>query len=818
MLKISLDDNWKFKLSVDTDTSIIPKEIIKSIIKWNFATVPGTVHTDLLDNKLIDDPFYSDNELHIGWICECDWVYEKEFNLPDDYTVSSPFRIVFEGIDTIAAIYLNGINLTNVDNMFRRYSYDVTDILKPDRNVLSIIFHSALRIGRELEKQYGKLPVALNSERVYLRKAQYSFGWDWGPSFPTIGIWKNVYLEQLSEADITQIRFTTIEADEHKAEVGIGISFSGNIDAVSQINIILENCDFRIVKEIIKPDKTEINCKIDLCDPKLWYPNGEGEQSLYILSAELISTDGSILDSKVRNVGIRKIELILEENGKPAFHFNVNGKAVFIKGVNWIPADSFLPRITPDKYSKLIEFAKEANMNMIRVWGGGIYESDYFYELCDKLGLLVWQDFMFACGSYPEHNEFIENIKVEIEENVLRLQHHACIAIWCGNNENEWIWYQNHKTSFKEMPGYKIYHEIIPSILKSLDADRPYWPSSPFGEGEDPNYQGNGNNHQWDIWSRWIDYDTVFNDGSLFVTEFGFQGPANISTLNKALPPKNRKTYDSIFEHHNKQFEGTERIFRFMAGHLPVGSSWEDFNYLGQLNQALALKTCVEHWRSRFPLTNGTIIWQINDCWPVSSWALVDSNLMPKIAYHIIKNTFSQSIAVFVKNDEGTEVKFLNQQSKYFIGKLALHLYNLQTGIELSAIIIELNSRPNFSKTVYQIPLMDKNSIIVSYLYDEKGNSIHKNIFYPDRWKHAPLASTIINQKIISKGDDLYLELKSRKPVLFADPYHPKLTFSDRGFFIMPKEKVLIKINGKGADKIKAGEIRVFTLNDYLNG
>lgn len=818
MVKIPLNDNWKFKLNTDSDISKIPKEIIKSLKKWNFAAVPGTVHTDLLNNKLIDDPFYSDNELRLGWISECDWIYEKEFNLPEDYTLSSPVRLVFEGIDTIAEIFLNEISLGKVENMFRRFSFDITSILKPTKNKLAIVFHSALRTGQELGKKYGRLDVALNSERVYLRKAQYSFGWDWGPSFPTSGIWKDVYLEQIPSAEITRIRFTTLAADEQKAEVEINISLSGNIDSVSKINVILENNDFRIVNEIIKPDKTEINYKVDLQNPQLWYPNGQGEQPFYKLRIELFAEDGLLLDSKDRNVGIRKISLMLEEEGKPTFRFIVNGKPIFITGVNWIPADSFLPRITDEKYFNLLKLAKDANMNMVRVWGGGIYESDYFYELCDKFGLLVWQDFMFACGSYPEQNEFIENVKVEIEENASRLQYHPCITIWCGNNENEWIWHQNQNTSYEEMPGYRIYHDIIPSIVKSLDAGRLYWPSSPFGEGDDPNYQGSGNNHQWDIWSRWIDYETVVNDKSLFVTEFGFQGPANISTLNKVIPSKNRKTYDRIFEHHNKQVEGTERIFRFMAGHLPVENGWEDFNYLGQLNQALALKTCVEHWRASYPRTNGTIIWQINDCWPVTSWSLVDSNLNPKIAYHTIKHTFSNCIVVFIKNDKGTEVKLLNQQSKPFNGKLVLKSYELLTGKELSVINIKLKSESNSSKAVYQLPLIDNNTAIVSYLYNEKVELIHKNIFYSDRWKHAHLSSARINLKIIRKEKDIYLELKSGKPVLFVDPYHPQLTFSDRGFFLMPKERELIKITGKSAGKVKADEIRVFTLNDYLNG
>ncbi|MCL4548694.1 MAG: hypothetical protein M1495_09010 [Bacteroidetes bacterium] len=817
MLKIPLDGNWKFKLNKSSNTTGIPSPILKHIRKWNDATIPGTVHTDLLNNKLIDDPFYSDNELKLGWIAESNWHYETKFNLPGNYEVSIPINLVFEGIDTVAEISLNGVKIADVNNMFRKYLFSVTDILKPKNNVLSVLLYSPLKAAKSLEDKYGKLPVALNSERVYLRKAQYSFGWDWGPSFPTSGIWKKVFLEQILPVGLNQITFNTIDADERRAEVEIGILLNGKIENVAQINVTLQHGDFKLVKEILKPEKHEISAKIILDNPKLWYPNGEGEQPLYNLRVELISNYGSILDFNERKVGIRIIELKLEDNGKPSFHFVVNGKRVFIKGANWIPADSFLPRVTKEKYSALLKLAQQANMNMIRVWGGGVYESDYFYELCDEMGLLIWQDFLFACGSYPEHQEFIENVKVEVEENVKRLRHHACIAIWCGNNENEWLWYQERKTSYETMPGYKIYHEVIPFLLNTLDPRRPYWHSTPFGKGEDPNFQGSGNNHQWDIWSRWIDYNTVVNDHSLFVTEFGFQGPANISTLNKAIPQKNRKTNDRIFEHHNKQIEGTERIFRFIAAHLPVRSGWEDFIYLGQLNQALALKTCIEHWRSNHPQTSGTIIWQINDCWPVTSWSLVDSSLTSKISYHAVKNVFSSSLIIFEKQGNSVGVKFINQQSNPFRGKLILRSYHLQTGKEVSAKIFELNSSPNSSELVCEIPVEDRSIIFASHLYNVDDEVIHKNIFYPHPWKHAPLPQVSVRKKIVMKGNDYYLGVSTAKPALFMDFYHPRLIFSERGFSLMPQEKVLIKMSGKDVNKVKTDEIKIFTLNDYLN-
>ena len=303
-------------------------------------------------------------------------------------------------------------------------------------------------------------------------------------------------------------------------------------------------------------------------------------------------------------------------------------------------------------------------MNIVRVWGGGFYENDIFYELCDELGLLVWQDFMFACALYPEQKAFLKNVKNEITQNVERLQHHPCIALWCGNNENEWIWTQGQKKSYKLMPGYKIYHELIPNVTKEIDPTRPYWPSSPFSFDKDPNSYTSGNRHEWGIWSMWKDYETVKDDQSLFVTEFGFQGPASKKTFEKYLSENNRNINNPVFEFHNKQIEGPERVIKFLSSHLPLKTEWDDFIYLAQLSQGFALKTCLEHWRQNWPVTNGSIIWQINDCWPVTSWAIIDSELNPKIAYHFVKNIFNQQIASIIKDNEDLKIQIVNNSSE----------------------------------------------------------------------------------------------------------------------------------------------------------
>jgi beta-mannosidase len=584
------------------------------------ATVPGCVHTDLLNAGLIPDPFFADNEVKLEWIHLNNWIYSTEFNLLPDFNPQEPIYLIFEGLDTLADISLNGKRVASTHNMFREYSFRVDHLLRGDSNQITIKFTSPVRGAQSLEKRHGKLAVSLNSERVYLRKAQYSFGWDWGPSFPTMGIWKPAYLMQRGSSRISSLQLFTSDLKRSYARVNLQLILDGKIRR-SQLFAELKDPQGKIIASGKSKAQKTVDFDWIIENPVLWWPNGEGEQNLHTLTVCLLDATGGETDCLEKRVGIRTIQLQTENKSKNIFRFLINNQPVYIKGSNWIPADSFLPRISPRKYRSLLQMAADAHMNMVRIWGGGIYEQDIFYDICDELGLLVWQDFMFACGSYPVLPEFLENVKAEVEQVVRRFQYHPCIALWCGNNENEWIWYHTQPGPLTNMYDYRIYHKLLPALVKKLDPGCPYWPSSPFGFDRDPNSPTSGNRHEWDIWSSWVDYEKVKSDHSLFVTEFGFQGPANFHTLEKVIPPDHRKTCDPLFDFHNKQIEGNERLFRFLSGHFPVHSNWWDFIYLTQLNQGMALKTCLEQWRFYSAVTSGSIIWQLNDCWPVISWS-----------------------------------------------------------------------------------------------------------------------------------------------------------------------------------------------------
>ena len=814
--KYLLHDNWKF--SIKKTEEKIPSEL-KNILnekRWLKATVPGTVQTDLLNHKLITDPFYSDNENKLQWIGKQNWTYKTTFDIPKDFDASKSFFLVMDGIDTTATILLNGSILGVVENMFCSYKIDITKNIFPKNNELQIIFTSPEIYAKQLEAKHGKLPVALRSERVYIRKAQYSFGWDWGPAFLTQGIWRKIYLLQTDEYSIENYSIETISIDEKNSRAKLKIKLKLNKVSPSALSLGIKihdgNSNYEFSEKIANSDFFEKEYELEQI--KLWWPNGYGIPNLYNINIQL-SEDGVIFDEIKKKIGIRTVKLILKENGKNTFHFKINGHHIFAKGANWIPGDSFLPRVSEDKYEKLLSLAKVANMNILRVWGGGVYEDDIFYDKCDEMGLMVWQDFMFACASYPQHKEFIENISEEIRQNIYRLKNHPSIVIWCGNNENEWIWNRTFNKPISEMSGYKIYNEVIPGILKEADSGRPYWQSTPFSEDDDPNSQSSGNRHQWDLWSNWIDYNQVDKDESLFVTEFGFQAPANQETFDNVLPKNARFNNSKIFEFHNKQVEGPERLIKFLYTHLPVYTKLADYIYLTQLNQGMALKKCVEHWQSRFPETSGSIIWQINDVWPVTSWALIDSNIIPKMSYYFVKNSFNPQIILFEKKLNNIYVSLQNNSLSGYSGKIDVQIVSLPKGKVHNLISKKIILEPQEKRSVYFVKSPQENSkekdVIIVSLINNDGTLSHQNYFVNDEWKHLQLPKAKLKYKII---DDKVIEVTSNKPSFFVKLESPGVTFSMNGFCVIPGQAFRLEYNQVNNKKIK--NINLTCLNEYL--
>jgi beta-mannosidase len=694
MRSIDLTGKWKFRGGPPGAAAGV-----SGIARWMSAEVPGTVHTDLMAAGKIPDPFYRMNENDVQWIDRVGWVYRRSFTVPRSILDEPVIELVAEGLDTYAEIWVNGITLGTVANMFIPHRFSLVGLLRAGRNTIEIRFDSPTLRAEALEREHGRLQVALEPHRVYARKAQYSFGWDWGPKLTTSGIWLPIRIEayraRLRDPFVRLLSAGALEA-EFDIEVGVERWEDGGL-----------TLDVRIAGE-----EGEISCPVDrgkmtvrrrLANPRLWWPNGFGEQALY--HAEMILRRGDeVLQSLRFPFALRTVRLVQvpDEEGR-SFIFEVNGTRIFCKGADWIPADTFLPRAAEKTYEKLLTMARDASMNMIRVWGGGIYEKDVFYDLCDRLGLMVWQDFMYACGEYPDHPSFLEEARHEAELTVKRLRNHPAIVLWCGNNECEWIFCTGNPGKGPDaMRGSAIFRDVLPAVVQEFDGTRPYWRSTPFGEGF-PNAQENGNHHQWEVWSMWKDYTLYRQDNARFVSEFGFQGPAGRRTIESVLAPGDRSPQSLAMVHHNKQVEGTERIFKFLSGHYRVTGEWEGFLYTGQLLQAEALKCAVEHWRRRKFRTAGALFWQLNDCWPVTSWSVIDSALRPKAAYYAARRFFAPLLVSFAPVEGGLEVWGTSDFLTPVEGRLNVRLQTFGGKVRASTTM-PLRLPANSSERLFAIP------------------------------------------------------------------------------------------------------------------
>lgn len=656
MKSIDLNGVWQFK-AVDAYRRLpSDKRMLK---RWLNALVPGTVHLDLLRNRIIPDPFYRMNENDVQWVDAVCWLYRKEMIIPEEFLSERKVNLIAKGLDTYATITWNGRRAGECANMFIEHRFDVKQFLRRGKNIVEILFDSPTVRSKALEKQYGTLGVALEPHRVYIRKDQYAFGWDWGPKLATSGIWKDIRLEAYSHSRLRDPCVKVMSVSKREATVVLSaeierldrsdLTFLGQVDGHG-ISVS--------VKKKVKGDKISVALRVP--HPNVWWPNGYGEQPLYN-AIFILRMNNAEIHSTVVPFGIRVIRLLQEaDSAGISFIFEINGKKIFCKGANWIPADSFLPRIPQATYESLLQMAKGAHMNMIRVWGGGIYEQDVFYRLCDKLGLMVWQDFMFACAEYPETKSFVKNVQAEAEQVVRRLRNHPSVVIWCGNNECEWLYCkENPEKTPDDMQGAKIFREILPIVCRKNDGTRPYWRSSPFGKGY-LNDESNGNHHQWLVWSGWQDFKAYGKDMARFITEFGFQAVPDRQTIGKVTLSADRFPQSEVMEHHNKQLEGIERLVQFQSAHYRLGSDFGDFIYKSQLTQAEALKFGVEHWRRRKFKTAGTLFWQLNDCWPVSSWSVIDYGLRPKAGYYFAKKFFAPFLVSFKNTSETTDVWITN--------------------------------------------------------------------------------------------------------------------------------------------------------------
>ena len=566
-MKLNLREGWSLRNVTGQD---VPEAINGRDVP---ATVPGCVHTDLLAANLIPDPYYGQNELELGWIGKNDWCYRCVFEVSAAMLAKERLELVCEGLDTVATVELNGQVVGKAEDMHLTYRFDVKPYLREGENDLSITFRSALAYAHEQVERLGYLPNSSYPHPFnFIRKMACNFGWDWGPALVTAGIWQPLYLEAWNTARIVSVRPLVTMASEKKATVEVHIDLEGETAGLEP-NVLLKNP----AGEVVAEKRGQGRAMLIVSDPELWWPRGYGEQPLYTLQVELRRGE-TTLETRQHRIGLRQVRLDTEvDDIGSKFVLEVNGKAVFCKGANWIPDDCFVTRVTPERYRERIVQACDANMNMLRVWGGGIYEQAAFYETCDELGVMVWQDFPFACALYPEEEPFASLVETEARQQLARLAKHPSLVLWNGNNENLWgyfDWARDGKTWLEWTQGRTwgagFYFKLLPELVAELDPSRPYAPGSPYSGSLElhPGSDSYGTTHIWDVWND-LDYVNYRTYIPRFASEFGFQGPPNFATMLESIPEAERFATSSAMLHHQKAEDGNGKLARGLERHFP---------------------------------------------------------------------------------------------------------------------------------------------------------------------------------------------------------------------------------------------------------
>jgi beta-mannosidase len=605
--------------------------------EWLPASVPGSVHTDLLALGCIPDPFEADHEQRVHWVAETDWVYRRRFSYSPELQAQDKIFLVCQGLDTLATTVLNGHELGHTTNMFRRYEWEIKSFLNPNgSNELTIAFDSPVKFATE--KQANR-PLPGVSQAIpggpHLRKAPCQFGWDWGPQLPPIGIWKDIRLEAYSAARLKEVHLRQEHSGEEVvAEARIAIERWEKAPLTVAIRITTPDGEI-LEKEVAVKTAEDVLVEIPIPNPELWWPNGYGRQPLYQLEVSLIRVDTSkkeVLDRHSYQLGLRTIELRQKpDQWGRSFVFVVNGIPILCKGSNWIPADSFPTRITDEDLESLIRSAAETHQNMLRVWGGGFYEEERFYDLCDRYGILVWQDFIFSCSIYPlDDPAFTENIRLEVVENIRRLRHRASLALWCGNNEMEqgWVEWEWNRPELQELKAAydRFFHHMLPAWCQTEDPDHAYWPSSPSSDTPfiDPNGQRQGDAHYWDVWHKRKPFTAYRDQYPRFMSEFGFQALPPLATIRAYADEADWNMTSYIMEQHQKNAGGNSLMVGQMLDTFRLPKDFPSLVYLSMALQAEGIRYGVEHWRRHPDRVAGILYWQLNDCWPVASWSSLD--------------------------------------------------------------------------------------------------------------------------------------------------------------------------------------------------
>ncbi len=798
----SLDKDWQFQFGEDS--------------KWFNAKVPGCIHLDLLEHRLIPDPFIDLNEKEVKWVADRDWDYRLVFTPKKDLLIRSHKKLCFYGLDTYATVLLNGQKIIEADNMFCKWEKNVSNILIEGENELIIKFRSPIKeILPILEKRDYTLPAdndKAGGVSPYTRKAPYHYGWDWGPCLVTSGIWKNIELIGWESWSVDNVFINQIEVNKNIAKLELQAQIISNTKQDGLITLSETELSLRKEENIdLSKGINHIKFDFDILQPSLWHPIGYGDQYLY--SFDIVFHADGLENKFTKRIGLRKIIIEREEGEKgQSFSIKVNDYYVFSKGANWIPADSFTPRLTKKDYSYLLKSAIQANMNTLRVWGGGIYESDSFYELCDEMGILVWQDFMFACSMYPGDKQFLKNTKKEIEYQIHRLKEHPSIFLWCGNNEIAWAWFDwGWKDQLPESVYRKdynnLFHKLISKSCKELDPSRLYWPTSPGHTLDLPEVgqkYGSGDNHYWGVWHGGDDFEEFNNNTGRFMSEYGMQSFPDLKTIEAFA---NRKDWDQdseVIKSHQKASLGNKNVIMYIEKYYPKPKDFESLTILSQLMQSDAIKYAVEAHRRNMPYCMGTLYWQLNDCWPVASWSSVDYFGNWKALHYSAKSFFNYAISSIIEEKNKVIVFIVNDKNETYGLDVRLRVYGFD-----GSIFKEYNKKvtvaPIYSKAILEldrdqlISNNDKNKIFLSCELFRDQEKIAKNNYFFTRPKYLALPAPEFeyHYKLHNGKHLISIRAKTFIARIYINCANMIGVFSDNFFDMIPNEEREIEFSPK---------------------
>ena len=833
-LRKELNEGWKFRQA--------------RLTNWYPASVPGVIHTDLLANSIIEDPFFRLNERGLQWIDKEDWIYETHFTLSPEMLEKQNIRLDFKGLDTYADVYLNDQKILSANNMFREWQVEVKESIRPGENTLKIYFHSPLKIdipkwdslpfqyeaGNDQSENGGVFDKKVS---VFARKAGYHYGWDWGPRLVTSGIWRPVYLEAWDNLRIENIQIVQEQVSEKSAKIKVVAEIQANQN-LENVQLTVRDREsgklYGTVRTSLQKGLNRITSAFTLRNPKLWWSHGLGTPHLYRFRTE-IDLNGQLADSCTVTTGIRSLKLITKpDKDGETFYFELNGVPVFAKGANYIPCDNFLPRVSHAIYEKTIKAAVDANMNMLRVWGGGTYEDDYFYELCDKYGIMIWQDFMFACSLYPAEGELLENIRQEAIDNVRRLRNHPCIALWCGNNEcNDawfgWGWKRKYE---RQNPEYakKIwkqftdqYHVVLPEVVKEYAPGTDYRPSSPFATFGNKSNDHEGDRHYWEVWHGKVPITNYNLERSRFFSEYGFQSFPEFQSVKQYAPrPEDWNiTSEVMMSHQRGGAHANNLIETYLLNEYSKPKDFESFLYMNHLLQGDAIKTAIEAHRRDMPYCMGTLFWQHNDCWPVASWSSRDYYGRWKAQHYFAREAYRDLLVSPIAQNDTLYVYTVSDRRSITPGNLQIVAMTI-AGDTVSQYRKNIRIPALNSYAAYTIPVSellkghDKKDIVILAQFEDKAGNDYENHYFLVQQKDMNYRQPAINRTIVPYENGFEITLTSNKFTrgVFLSIEGIDNFFENNYFDLLPGQAYRVKVQTKLSLPEFEKQLKITSLTD----